>query len=284
MGAPDGRWGMRPEHLLTAAILRLDPSKVKQPPLDAKTEEGGTYDARAQGAALTVYASGLRNAYDLLWHSNGLLYAPLNASAAGGNTPAPPDEKACGRRVPALVDVRRTLDDTLVRVEAGAYYGHPNPLRGEFVLNGGNPTAGADPAEVPEYPVGTLPERHWRPPAYTFGKNLAPTGLIEYRNGEVFGGMLRGKILVCRYSGGDDILVLNVGPQGEVTEAISGIDGFTRLLDPLDLVEDPTNGNLYVAEFQPRRLTLLRPKAGGVSQYVSRQPNPSTNPAQASGS
>ena len=94
--------------------------------------------------------------------------------------------------------------------------------------------------------------------------------------------MLRGKILVCRYSGGDDILVLSVGPRGEVTEAISGIDGFTRLLDPLDLVEDPASGNLYVAEFQPRRLTLLRPKPGGVSGYVSRQANIATRPAQAS--
>jgi hypothetical protein len=171
-----------------------------------------------------------------------------------------------------------------VRIEPGAYFGHPNPLRGEYVLNGGNPTAGVDPAETPEYPVGTMPERHWRPPVYTFGKNLAPTGVIEYRNAAAFNGVLRGKMLVCRYSGGDDILVLSLGAEGEVTEAISGIDGFTRLMDPLDLVENPATGDLYVAEFQPKRLTLLRPRAAGVSKYVSRQlcgPVPDTTQAVA---
>jgi glucose/arabinose dehydrogenase len=270
MGAPDDRWGMRPEHALTAAVLRLDVSKVTRPPLDAKTDGGGGYDPAAAGAPLTVFATGVRNSYDLLWHSNGHLYGPLNASAAGGNTPAPPDEKKCGRRVPSLTRLARTLDDTLVRIDAGAYFGHPNPLRGEYILNGGNPTAGADPAEIPEYPVGTMPEKHWRPPVYTFGKNLSPTGVIEYRNGDVFGGALRGKVLVCRYSGGDDVLVLSLGADGEVTEAVSGVEGFTRLMDPLDLVEDPVTGNLYVAEFQPKRITLLRPKASGVSR-VSRQ-------------
>jgi glucose/arabinose dehydrogenase len=277
MGAPDARWGMRPEHALTAAVLRLDPSKVTNLPLDARTGDGGSYDPSAPGAALTVFATGVRNSYDLVWHGNGHLYAPMNASAAGGNTPGPEAPRAqastgpCERHVPALVNVRRTLEDYLVRVEAGGYYGHPNPLRGEFVLNGGNPTAGADPAELPDYPVGTAPERHWRPPVYTFGKNLSPTGAIEYRNESAFGGALRGKLLVCRYSGGDDVLVLTPGAGGEVSEALSGIDGLTRLMDPLDLVEDPATGNLYVAEFGPKRLTLLRPKAGGVSRSVSRQ-------------
>ena len=271
MGAPDDRWGMRPEHTLTAAVLRLDVAKMTRMPLDAKTGDGGTYDPSGPGAPLTVFATGIRNAYDLAWHSNGHLYAPLNASAAGGNTPAPQDRKACDRNVPALVNVRRTLDDTLVRVDAGGYFGHPNPLRGEFVLNGGNPTAGPDRAEIADYPVGTAPERHWRTPVYTFGKNLSPTGVLEYRNGSAFGGRLRGKLLVCRYSGGDDILVLSLGREGEVTEAISGIDGFTRLMDPLDLVEDPATGNLYVAEFQPKRLTLLRPRTGAVSTRVYRQ-------------
>jgi glucose/arabinose dehydrogenase len=284
MGAPDARWGMRPERKLTAAVLRFDPSKVKSPPLDARTDEGGTYDPSVPGAPLTVYATGVRNAYDLAWHENGRLYAPLNASAAGGNAPASPTAGPSGstRVVPALSDVRRTLEDYLVRVDPGSYHGHPNPLRGQFVLNGGNPSPAPDPAETPEYPVGVAPESAWRPPVYSFGKNLAPTGVIAYRNADAFGGLLRGKLLVCRYSGGDDILVLSLGDRGEVTEAVSGIDGFTRLMDPLDLVEDPASGNLYVAEFQPKRLTLLRPKVGAVSARVFRQPNSASDAPHAS--
>ena len=41
-----------------------------------QTEEGGTYDPYAAGAPLTLYATGVRNAFDLVWHSNGHLYAP----------------------------------------------------------------------------------------------------------------------------------------------------------------------------------------------------------------
>ena len=80
-------------------------------------------------------------------------------------------------------------------------------------------------------------------------------------------------MLVCRYSGGDDVLVLTLDPAGEVTEAASGVDGFTRLVDPLDLAEDVSTGTLYVSEFQPKRLTLLRPKRGAaaVSSRVFRQ-------------
>jgi hypothetical protein len=282
MGAPDSKWGFREEHLLSAAILRLDVAKLGRPgaslPLDVKTEDGGTYDPAAPGAPLTLYATGVRNAYDILWHSNGALYAPINGSAAGGNTPgsppraAAPNGGACGP-VPALVDVRQTLDDYLFRVEPGAYYGHPNPKRGQFVLNGGNPTAGADPEEISSYPVGTRPEKHWKPATFSFGKNLSPTGTLEYRNASAFNGLLRGKILVCRYSGGDDVVILSPGASGGIIEAISGVDGLTRLMDPLDVAEDVATGNLYVSEFQPRRLTLLRPRTGegAVSARVFRQ-------------
>jgi hypothetical protein len=281
MGSPDSKWGFREEHLLSGAILRLDfailTKKVAKLPLDVKTEDGGAYDPYAAGAPLTIYATGIRNSYDLLWHSNGHLYAPLNGSAAGGNTPAPPAHSASAKPAhepaPALKDVRQTLEDFLFRVEPGAYYGHPNPKRNQYVLNGGNPTAGPDPAEISAYPVGTKPEPNWKPAIFSFGKNLAPTGVIEYHNTAAFDGMLAGKMLVCRYSGGDDILLLTLGSEGEVTEAVSGVEGFTRLMDPLDIVEDPQTGNLYVSEFQPRRMTLLRPRQGSdaVSPRVFRQ-------------
>ncbi|MGC4030592.1 MAG: hypothetical protein QM754_02425 [Tepidisphaeraceae bacterium] len=54
--------------------------------------------------------------------------------------------------------------------------------------------------------------------------------------------------------------------QGDVAETIAGLDGFTGLNAPLDLIQDPKTGNLYVAEYRGQRLTLLKAKAGGVSQ------------------
>ena len=138
------------------------------------------------------------------------------------------------------------------------------------MLNGGNPTPGQDPQEVTEYPVGIKPDSNWRPPAYDFGKSVSPNGLLEYQ-GNAFGGALDGKILVTRYSGGKDIIVLTPGPDGNITEAITGIDGFTQFSDPLDLTEDLNTGNVYVAEYGGRQLTLLKPNPGATSKHVFRQ-------------
>jgi len=285
MGAPDHKWGYRPERLLTAAVLRVDVKAIAKPPLDVQTEEGGHYDPFAPGAPLTIYATGIRNSFDILWHSNGWMYCGINGSAAGGNTPGTPADLSqvdridaatrgpySGPRVPALQDVKETEDDLLFKVERGGYYGHPNPLRGEYVLDGGNPTGGKDTAEITDYPVGTQPDRNWRGYVFSFGKNLSPCGVIEYQSG-TFGGALRGKILFVRYSGGDDIISLTPDADGNITEALTGIAGFTQFVNPVDLIEDRANGNIYVAEFGGKRITLLRPLADQLasSRRVCRQ-------------
>ncbi len=287
MGAPDHKWGWRPERLLSAAVLRLDVSKLGTSPIDAKTEEGGAYNPYAPDAPLTIYATGIRNGYDLLFHTNGKFYAPINGSALGGNTPASTDKRGenarrldgkpyAGPAAPALMNVQETEDDTMLVVERGAYYGHPNPLRSEFVLNGGNPTADSDPNEIAAYPAGTKPDPNFRHGAFSFGKSLSPDGVIEYRAP----GPLAGRILVTRYSGGDDIIVLTPDPRtGAITESFTGIDGLTGFSDPLDLTEDPKTGNLYVAEFGSKRLTLVRPIRDGTSHRVFRLPAPKTSQA-----
>ena len=42
-------------------------------------------------------------------------------------------------------------------------------------------------------------------------------------------------------------------------EAYTGIQGFTQFVNPVDLTEDLSTGNLYVAELGGKRITLLRP-------------------------
>ena len=255
MGAADVVWGNRAERPLSAAILRLDVRALGTRTLDARTPDGGgSYNPAAAGAPLTVYADGVRNAYDLVWHTNGKLYAPANGSAAGGNTPAGP----AGSGVPALTGVSKPETDFLFRIERGGYYGHPNPHRKHYVLNGGNPTAGIDRFEVTDYKVGVRPDPAWRPAVYDFGPHQAPAGAIEYR-GTAFGGALNGRLLVSRYSAGDDIVALTLGPAGEVTKAQAGLTGLTGLADPVDLVQHPRSGHLYVVEMAKQRITLLRP-------------------------
>ncbi len=270
MGAPDATWGNRSEHLLSAAILRVD-TKAITSPLNVKTEDGGGhYNPFKKGAPLTIYASGVRNAYDLVWTRDGHLYAPVNGSAHGGNTPsstAPfnPDPRIDyatngpydGPAVQGGTNLP-TQDDFLYNIQQGGYYGHPNPTRNEFVMNGGNPTSGVDPYEVTTYPVGTQPDRNYRGVAYDFGKNFSPDGIIEYK-GTRFNGALDGTLLAVRYSGGDDIIALSRDKNGKITKATTGIEGFTQFVDPLDLTEDTSNGNIYVAEYGGERITLLRP-------------------------
>jgi len=274
MGATDPIWST-PERLLSAAVLRVNLGAITTPPLNVQTEEGGSYDPFATGAPLTIYASGLRNPYDLVWHTNGRLYVPTNGSTSGGNTPASPaplppecsshriDSAAngpySGPQVAGLTNVTGAQGDFLYRIQQNGYYGHPNHTRCEWTMNGGNPTAGSDSAEVSEYSTGTTPDRNWRGFSFDFGLHRSPNGVIEYRS-NVFGTALMGKLLVVRYSQGDDIIVLTPGgPNQDIVDSETGIEGFTAFTDPLDLVEDRGPGYIYVAEPAPKRIRLLRP-------------------------
>ncbi|NJM08411.1 choice-of-anchor D domain-containing protein [Candidatus Gracilibacteria bacterium] len=297
MGAPDSSWGYRPERVLTGAVLRIDTQAIT-PPLDVKSEEGGSYNPFAPGAPVTIYARGIRNAYDIVFHSNGSLYAPANGSAAGGNVPRVVLEPAvCATRPegsysgPVVTNipgatytgppnsdgwrVSETQNDWLFRIVEDGYYGHPNAKRCEWVLNGGD-HVGSGEARVSTYPDGTLSDPNYKGWAFNFGKNKSPNGAIEYKS-NTFGGALRGKLLVVRFSNNDDILVLtpnNLGASGngDIASAQEGtaVPGFSGFKDPLDLVEDTRNGNIYVSEYDwtggTQKLTLLRPIAGGVAQ------------------
>jgi len=272
MGAADTTWGLRNEHLLSAAVLRLDWAKLSAWPggvVDAKTEGSPyRYSPFTKSAPLTIYASGVRNAYDLVWTNDGHLYAPTNGSASGGNSPAGSapyngnriDKDINGpynaASVPGLTALP-TQNDFLFDIEPNGYYGHPNYLRDEYVLNGGNPTSGKDKAEVTKYPVGTQPDRNYRGFAWDFGRNRSPNGVIEYQS-NTFNGALKGKLLVAQYSGGDNINVLTRDASGKVVSADQHIIGFEGFNDPLDIIEDPFNGNLYLAEYGGAKLTLLR--------------------------
>ncbi len=257
-GAPDQQWHMRHEHLLTAAMLRLDVTKVTPgQPIDVKTvEEGGPYDPRLPGAPLTVYCYGIRNAYDCVWTSKGQLYVPTNGADAGGNAPAGPP----GSGIPALNNITLAEDDWLFHVTPGVYYGHPNPWYGHYVLNGGNMNGGLGFAEVNDYPLGTKPDPQWQPACFDFGPHVSANGVIEYMS-DTFNGKLKHTLMVCRYNAGSDIIILRLNDKGDVASTEVGVPGLTNLNAPLDITEDQTNGDLYVSEYGAHCITLMRPTA-----------------------
>ncbi|MEU4743638.1 Ig-like domain-containing protein, partial [Actinosynnema sp. NPDC023658] len=260
MGAPDTTWGGRAEHLLSAAVLKVHPARLPAVlPVNVRTEAGGAYDPYAADAPVTIHATGVRNAYDLVWHRNGHLYVPTNGSAAGGNAPATPSPlpAACASRrdgpytgpaVPAVTGNPNAETDYVFDVKAGKYYGHPVPARCEWVLAGGNPTSATDPFETAAYPVGTKPDRNLDlAGTYDAGLHASPDGAVEYR-GPAFGGRLDGKLLVVRYSSGQDVQYFDVGPTGALSGRTTGTTGLTGFNQPLDIAQNPTTGYLYVTE------------------------------------
>jgi glucose/arabinose dehydrogenase/cytochrome c5 len=263
-GAPDSGWGNRPERLLSGTILRLDTSRITPgEPLDVKTlDGGGTYDPFATDAPLTIYACGIRNAWSLVWTSDGRLYVPTNGSSAGGNSPA-------GGNVPGLNNIPLDEDDWLFRVSPGRFYGHPNPQQGHYVLNGGNPGGAHGPATITLYPPGTKPDPDWTPAVYDFGPHVSANGVVEYI-GNAFDGRLNHLLVVCRFNAGSDLVSVFPDQNGEYTSARS-IAGTEQLNQPLDVTEDIRSGNLYVAEYGAKCITLLRPlSAARISQSITR--------------
>lgn len=254
-GGPDDFWDFRKEHLLCATILRIDVDKLPEGrPLDVRTvDAGGSYDPNVPDAPVQIYAKGLRMPFSLLFHSNGRLYTAVNGASSGGSTP---ENKSAN--IPAIPRVNLAEHDWLFEVKKDAYYGHPNDRYGKYVLNGGNPTQGPDFNEVADYPVGVKPEADWTSAIYDLGVHISANGMAEY-NSHVFGETLHGKVFLCRYNVGSDLLCLGFDENGAVNFAVAGIPGTDKLTTPLDVVCDPATGNLYVCELTAQRITLLRP-------------------------
>ncbi|WP_416448195.1 malectin domain-containing carbohydrate-binding protein [Leeuwenhoekiella sp. A2] len=308
-GAPDAVWGNRPESLLSAAVLKLDLDKlpsslplsvyttsninvINTAPSNGLTMSDGRYNPYSADSPLTIFATGVRNAYDLVWHSNGWLYMPTNGTAGNNETsPNAPgsSDYVLARRIDGVTtipDVQalrggEAQKDWLFKTQGGSYHGHPNPYRGEFVLNhGGMPYSGVpgqvEPnyIDVAKYPETLGPDINYRRPAYDFGLNKSPNGVIEYKS-HAFGGKLQGLLMVCRFSGQDDLLVMDPKSNGDIAEVYNNIPGLRGFDDPLEVVEDVKSGNLYISEYDRdnsgvARLTLLRASATAVTENAYR--------------
>ena len=234
-----------PETALSAATLAIDlKNKLwrQSGPVDVRD-----FDARTSPTALQVYATGIREAFDLCWHSGGGLYAGVNMNDTKESTP--------GRNGLPAVSARPT--EMMLRIVEGKYYGHPNPARDEWVLLGGNPTAGVDPWEVPSLPVGTKPDKNFDPTLLIrdLEKDKGPSadGVCEWTSG----GPLKGRLLFCFYTatrGLHSYELTNGGKQVSDHQPLVGAnDRLLRFGAPLDVVHHP-HGHLYVADFSaPQR-------------------------------
>lgn len=257
-------WGVV-EQLLSACILEIDYRRLAQP-LDLHPET--RYDPAAPGAPVRIFATGVRNALEIVAHSNGGLYTATNINDRGGRGDGVPDDPDIPGDQNALVTHTTPDHECLYRLERGRHYGFPNPARGQYVLGGGNPTAAEDPFEIADYPVGTQPEPGFAPelcyPLWVHG-GTSPNGMIEYL--PEFDHPLRHALLSCFFSAGD-IAAMPLGEGGlpAAVDKLRGPAGKLRLAGPLDITQDPATGVLYVADFGKQgsfgadgSMVLLRP-------------------------
>jgi glucose/arabinose dehydrogenase len=184
-------------------------------------------------SARSVYASGFRNPYDLMWHSNGNLYLNDNGPNTGQGDPT---NNLGSCTLPGTLVV---WPDELNLVLAGHYYGHPNPSRAQCYLSG----AGVDL------------------PIHTYGLNTSSDGIAEYTSTKLPG--LQGRLLTVNFANGKVVGVTVSGSTAGATERIL----WQGLGLPVDLAVRSSDGAIFLAEYSPSKISVLRVKQAAVMDY-----------------
>jgi N-acetylneuraminic acid mutarotase/glucose/arabinose dehydrogenase len=165
--------GQQKEGVLSAATLVAD---ITEPNFDGAI----IYDASANqiGGDVAVFASGERNPYDIVLHSNGKMYGTDN----GPNNGFGEKSTGCFSQGPDPSE-----GDELNLLIQDGYYGHANRARGA-----------SDLRQCIWRSIFEASDAEYTAPITTFPAST--NGLIEYR-ADTFGGQLRGHLLASRYRG-----------------------------------------------------------------------------------
>jgi glucose/arabinose dehydrogenase len=223
-----------PETPLSAAILEAD---VNDPSFDGEVTYDppgppADHDVDQAGGDVSVFASGTRNPYDLVVHTNGKIYSTDNG-------PAGPSYSATCSTQASGVDT----SDKLNLIVEDNYYGHPNRNRGRFdtrqctYFRADAPSGSGYSAPIAELPSG-----------------CSCDGITEYTS-NAFGGAIQGDLLIAQWSLGV-LRRVELSPDGNSVASMSilAID-FGQSLD----VAVTTDGTIYVAEFGADRIAYLAP-------------------------
>ncbi|MBP8250748.1 MAG: PQQ-dependent sugar dehydrogenase [Herpetosiphon sp.] len=235
-GAPSAHFSNLPEFYLSASILRANVKSVTfTTPLDVSAVNSKP-QLDALAGKFEIYGSGYRNVYDMVWHTNGKLYANVNGGNNGyGNTPGPSDGCSYTPVNPGY------LDDTLRIVTQGSYGGHPNPARGECVLYDGSYQGAPRPPKYVD-------------PILTYYGRPSTNGIAQYTSNE-FSGAMQNNLIVATYGQNQDVSRIALNANGSVNK----IERLAQFNQPLDVVTD-ASGVIYVAEFGGDAITILEPE------------------------
>ena len=284
MGAPDNAWGLRPEHLLNGAILRLDTdaSSARRPrarredrqrrhlqPVRRRRTADDLRHRRAQRVR-----PGLDQRRPAVRADQRLGRRRQHARHAAAPYSFGADQRIdfatngayTGPDVPALTNVTQTQNDYLFNIVQGGYYGHPNPTARRVRPQRRQPDQRHRPQRGRR-----VPRRHAARPQLPrrTGATILRQELLARRHDRVPGHRVRRgaqrQAARRRYSGGDDIVVLTPRRQRQHHPAPDRHRRPDHFVDPLDLAEEPATGFLYVAEYGGQKITLVRPITPGAN-------------------
>jgi mono/diheme cytochrome c family protein len=285
MGAPSARLRGAPEYALSGAILSVDLSRIGDrtyalPTLDDE-ERAGVEDRNdpfggnggrnqailAQGGPVQLYATGIRNPYDVALTRKGLLYTVDNGpNWYLGGAPS----VVHGRCTNHVTEGGRYGPDVLYVVEKGVYYGHPNPTRASrsATFNESKPQSPIDRPRPDEctYTRGN-PERTLT----TF--DTSTNGLAEYTASN-FDGALSGDLLTASFDGRIYRIVLDDSGRRVVSRVPLAATGGL----PLDVTsqpdEGPFPGTIWTADLYSGDLVVLEPRDRSVgARWEERAPS-----------
>jgi N-acetylneuraminic acid mutarotase len=231
-GAPSAAFSQLPETYLTAAILRFNVKGAAASfPMDVRNV---TNASGLKPGIFEIFATGYRNAYDFNWHSNGKLYVNVNHGNLGaGPTPGP--EHGCPN---AISFDPGTSDDFVSLVEQGDYGGHPNPARGECILDDGTKYESAPGGQA----LPPLP--NYRAPMLVYNNGTSSNGITEYR-APTFGGQMLNNLISATFYGNRSVRRVVLSEDGE---SVLFEEDLAYFKQPLDVATGP-DGAIYVLEY-----------------------------------
>ena len=256
-GIPDAKIGDLPESPLAAAILKanlndsdfngtiqykLTAGEIAPTGFDPNNQVYGDLVDVISDLDVSVYASGFRNPFDLVWTASGLLYGTDNGPNNGyGDASTSATTQAPDPSNP----------DEINLILAGNYYGHPNRNRGRYD-DRQNVYHGPKDLEIPGVYMGPLTT-----------VSASTNGIDEYRS-MAFNGQMRGTLLAQKWKG--QLYSFNLSSDGK---AIQTTNTFTNVANGLDVVTGP-GGAILGIDYSGNQITLSQPNdigAVGVTAY-----------------
>ncbi len=236
--------GDLPESPFSAAILKADLKPGFQGVIDYQEIATGEINNDQvfgdivevkQPVDVSVFASGIRNGLDLVYTTQGNIYATDNGpNGAFGVESTGPDTQADGVTAP----------DELNLIVEGEYYGSPNRNRGLTDTRQNVYYGGVGEASIPG--VYTAPLTHL---------DSSTNGIVEYR-ATTFNSGMRGNLLAQKWN--DQLYNISLSPDGT---AVEELEEFTNLSSSLDVTQGP-GGTILGIDFGNDYLTVSTPIDG----------------------